>query len=139
MIAQHTCPVFPKAPAKTPLAAVAGSQSARTIAGSLPPISSVSRFTSGAAAAKRTGAAVACAMNAGNLLDVGRQLQRHYPSSPLIIAGDDDRQTEGNPGRTAANKAAAVLGCGVVMPPFPSDAPLALSDFNDLANWRAAQ
>ncbi|MGE6660822.1 toprim domain-containing protein [Pseudomonas sp. NPDC077408] len=99
-------------------------------------------WATGATIHAETGAAVACAMNAGNLLAVGRQLQRHHPDSPLIIAGDDDRHTEaegkGNPGRTAATQAAAVLGCGLVLPPFPSDAPLELSDFNDLANWRAA-
>ncbi|CEG53568.1 MAG: topoisomerase [Pseudomonas sp. BRH_c35] len=100
-------------------------------------------WATGATIHAETGAAVACAMNAGNLLEVGRQLQRHHPDSPLIIAGDDDRQTEaegkGNPGRAAATQAAAVLGCGLVLPPFPADAPLELSDFNDLANWRAAQ
>ncbi|QCT98099.1 topoisomerase [Stutzerimonas degradans] len=100
-------------------------------------------WATGATIHAETGAAVACAMNAGNLLEVGRQLQRHHPDSPLIIAGDDDRQTEaegkGNPGRVAAIQAAAVLGCGLVLPPFPADAPLELSDFNDLANWRAAQ
>lgn len=96
-------------------------------------------WATGATIHAETGAAVACAMNAGNLLEVGRQLRRHYPDSPLAIAGDDDRQTEGNPGRTAASHAAAVLGCGLVLPPLPAIAPLALSDFNDLANWRAAQ
>jgi putative DNA primase/helicase len=100
-------------------------------------------WATGATIHADTGAAVVCAMNAGNLLEVGRQLQRHYPDSPLIIAGDDDRQTEadgkGNPGRTAATQAAAVLGCGLVLPPFPAGAPIQLSDFNDLANWRAAQ
>lgn len=100
-------------------------------------------WATGATIHAETCAAVACAMNAGNLLEVGRQLQRHYPDSPLIVAGDDDRQTEaeskGNPGRTAASQAAAALGCALVLPPFPDDAPLALSDFNDLANWRAAR
>ncbi|MBC7197707.1 MAG: toprim domain-containing protein [Pseudomonas balearica] len=96
-------------------------------------------WATGATIHAETGAAVACAMNAGNLLEVGRQLQRHHPDSPLIIAGDDDRQTEGNPGRTAATQAAAALGCGLVLPPFAADAPLELSDFNDLANWRPAQ
>jgi putative DNA primase/helicase len=96
-------------------------------------------WATGATIHAETGAAVACALNAGNLLEVGRQLQRHYPSSPLIVAGDDDRQTKDNPGRSAANKAAALLGCGVVLPPFPSNAPPELSDFNDLADWRAAQ
>ncbi len=86
-----------------------------------------------------TGAAVACAMNAGNLLEVGQRMKRQHPEVALIFAGDDDRQTEGNPGRTAANKAAAALGAGVVMPPWSGAEPMDLSDFNDLANWRAAQ
>jgi len=100
-------------------------------------------WATGATIHAETGAAVACAMNAGNLLEVGRQLQRHHPDSPLIIAGDDDRQTEaegkGNPGRAAATQAAAALGCGLVLPPWSGTEPLSLSDFNDLANWRAAQ
>lgn len=96
-------------------------------------------WATGATIHEETGAAVACAMNAGNLLEVGRRLQCQYPDAVLIVAGDDDRQTEGNPGRTAAIKTAAVLGCGVVFPPWSGDEPLSLSDFNDLANWRAAQ
>ena len=100
-------------------------------------------WATGATIHTETDAAVACAMTAGNLLDVGRHLQRHYPDHPLIIAGDDDRKTEaagkGNPGRDAANKAAAVLGCNLVLPPFPANAPLNLSDFNDLASWRNAR
>lgn len=95
-------------------------------------------WATGATLYEETGTAVACAMNSGNLLAVGRQLQKEYPESPLIIAGDDDRKTEGNPGRTAANNAAAALGCSLVFPPFPDAAPLELSDFNDLAIWRAA-
>lgn len=94
-------------------------------------------WATGATLHEETGAAVACAMNAGNLLEAGRRLQRLHPDAVLIVAGDDDRQTEGNPGKTAAIKAAATLGCGLVLPPFPDDAPLTLSDFNDLANWRA--
>ena len=86
-----------------------------------------------------TGAAVAAAMNAGNLLAVGQRLQRQHPNAALIVAGDDDRQTEGNPGKTAATKAAATLGCGLVLPPWSGAEPLTLSDFNDLANWRATQ
>ncbi|GMQ53401.1 toprim domain-containing protein [Halopseudomonas aestusnigri] len=100
-------------------------------------------YATGATLHENTGHPVACAMNAGNLLAVGRQLQRQHPDSLLVIAGDNDRQTEsegkGNPGVEAANKAAAVLGCAVVLPIFPPDAPLALSDFNDLANWRAGR
>lgn len=96
-------------------------------------------WATGATLHAETGAAVACAMNAGNLLPVAQRLQRQHRDAVLIIAGDDDRITEGNPGRTAAIKAAATLGCGLVMPPWSGAEPLELSDFNDLANWRAAQ
>ncbi|MOA54002.1 DNA primase TraC [compost metagenome] len=77
-------------------------------------------------------------MNAGNLLPVGQRLQRRHPDCLLIVAGDDDRQTEGNPGRTAAIKAAAALGCGLVLPQWPNDTPPTLSDFNDLRQWQEA-
>lgn len=96
-------------------------------------------WATGATIHADTGAAVACAMNAGNLLAVGQRLQRQHPDAVLIVAGDDDRMTEGNPGRTAAIKAAAALGCGLVMPPWSGAEPLSASDFNDLANWRAEQ
>lgn len=86
-----------------------------------------------------TGAAVACAMNAGNLLPVGQYLQHRHLNTDLIVAGDDDRLTDGNPGRTKANKAAVALGCDLVMPHWSAIEPLELSDFNDLANWRIAQ
>lgn len=96
-------------------------------------------WATGATIHEATGAAVACAMNAGNLLDVGRRLQRRYPDAVLVVAGDDDRQTDGNPGRTAAIKAAAALGCGLVLPEWPAAAPVTLSDFNDLRQWQEAR
>lgn len=96
-------------------------------------------WATGATLHAETGAAVACAMTAGNLLEVGQRLQRQYPDAVLIVAGDDDRTTAGNPGRTAAKKAAETLGCGLIFPPWSGAEPLTLSDFNDLANWRAAQ
>lgn len=93
-------------------------------------------WATGATIHEHTDAAVACAMNAGNLLAVGQQLRRIHPNSPLVIAGDDDRQTKGNPGRTSAERAAEQLGCGVVFPPWSGAEPLSLSDFNDLKNWQ---
>lgn len=95
-------------------------------------------WATGATIHEAKDAAVACAMNAGNLLEAGNYLRRAYPENPLIVAGDDDRQTEGNPGRTAANHAAAMLGCGLIFPPWSGAEPLALSDFNDLRQWREA-
>ncbi|MNF96637.1 DNA primase TraC [compost metagenome] len=75
-------------------------------------------------------------MNAGNLKAVALALRARYPGLTILIAGDDDRQTEGNPGRTAANAAAVAAGGQVAFPDWPDDAPTTLSDFNDLANWK---
>ncbi|MDP3845937.1 MAG: toprim domain-containing protein [Pseudomonas sp.] len=95
-------------------------------------------MATGATIFEETGAAVACAMNAGNLLPAAQRLQRQHPDAVLIVAGDDDRMTVGNSGRTAAIKATAALGCGLVFPDWPANAPLTLSDFNDLRQWREA-
>jgi len=89
---------------------------------------------------ENTGQPVVAAMNAGNLLPVGRALCSHFPEARLIIGGDDDRQREAdgkpNAGKRAAIQAAAGLGCGYVLPAWPPGAPLHLSDFNDLRQWR---
>lgn len=84
------------------------------------------------------GYTVASAMNAGNLKAVAVALRARYPDIEIIIAGDDDRQTDGNPGRTAAHAAAVAAGCLVTFPEWPANAPEHLSDFNDLANWSAS-
>lgn len=96
-------------------------------------------WATGATLHAATGCPVACAMNAGNLLAVGVQLWQEYPDCELVVAGDDDRLTPGNPGRCAANDAAVALGCGLVFPPWSGEEPLSLTDFNDLAVWRAQQ
>lgn len=85
-----------------------------------------------------SGYTVATAMNAGNLKPVALALRARYPHTEIIIAGDDDRQTDGNPGRTAAHAAAVAAGCLVTFPEWPASAPEHLTDFNDLANWSAA-
>lgn len=92
-------------------------------------------WATGATIHEHNGAAVACAMNADNLYPAGVRLRRAYPDDVLVVAGDDDRQTEGNPGRTKANEAAVLLGSGVVFPPWCGQEPLSLSDFNDLRLW----
>lgn len=84
------------------------------------------------------GYVVAAAMNAGNLISVAMGLRARYPGQPLIIAGDDDRLTEGNPGRKAANAAAVAVGAPVAFPEWPEGAPDVLTDFNDLAKWKLA-
>lgn len=94
-------------------------------------------WATGATLHAATGCPVACAMNAGNLLAAGRQLWQEYPDCELVVAGDDDRLTPGNPGRSAATDTAEALGCGLVFPPWSGEEPLSLTDFNDLAVWRA--
>ncbi|SFU11576.1 toprim domain-containing protein [Pseudomonas marincola] len=81
------------------------------------------------------GYTAACAMNAGNLTPVALALRANHPNIEIIIAGDDDRMTEGNPGRTAANAAAIACGGLVTFPEWPADSPQSLTDFNDLAAW----
>lgn len=90
-----------------------------------------------AATLHQSGYSVAAAMNAGNLRPAAVRLRARYPGNPLLIAGDDDRTTDGNPGRAAANVAAAAVSAEVAFPEWPEDAPADLTDFNDLANWRA--
>lgn len=92
-------------------------------------------WATGATLFEDRGHPVACAMTAHNLLEAGRSLLADYPSLRLTVAGDDDRQTKGNPGRTAAIAAANALGCEWILPSWPADAPLHLSDFNDLRQW----
>ncbi|SFA82469.1 putative DNA primase/helicase [Pseudomonas sp. NFIX10] len=84
------------------------------------------------------GYVVAAAMNAGNLIPAAMALRARYPGQPIVIAGDDDRLTDGNPGRAAANAAAAAVGGQVAFPDWPEGAPNDLTDFNDLANWKLA-
>lgn len=85
-----------------------------------------------------SGYTVACAMNAGNLKPVALALRTEYHQIEIIIAGDDDRRTKGNPGRMAANAAAVASGGLVTFPEWPANAPDTLSDFNDLAAWSKA-
>lgn len=87
-----------------------------------------------------TGSPVVCAMNAGNLKHVALAMRSRYGDSiDLVIAGDDDRQNTSNTGRLAANRAANATGALVIFPEWPTNAPLELSDFNDLHIWRSNQ
>ncbi|WP_232430926.1 toprim domain-containing protein [Pseudomonas massiliensis] len=85
------------------------------------------------------GYTVACAMNAGNLKAAAVALRARYPGVVMIVAGDDDRLTDGNPGRAAAEDAAHAASALVAFPDWPDDCPASLTDFNDLHVWRAAQ
>jgi putative DNA primase/helicase len=77
---------------------------------------------------------VAIAFNAGNLKPVALALHAKYPDASIIIAGDDDRETPGNPGRTQAVAAARAVAGYTAFPTFADDE--AGSDFNDLCALR---
>ncbi len=53
---------------------------------------------------------VVVAFNAGNLLPVAKALRARYPTREIIIAADNDENTEGNPGVSKATEAAEAIG-----------------------------
>ena len=89
-------------------------------------------FATGASIHEATGQPVAVAFDSGNLEPVAKSLRKLHPDAALIVAADDDYQTTGNPGRTAAAGAAKAVGGIVVFPMFPADRPDKATDFNDL-------
>jgi len=98
-------------------------------------------YATGATLYEASGHAVAIAFNSGNLLPVAKVLRAKFPSLTLVLAADDDWQTPGNPGLTAATEAARAVGGLLAVPNFaglprgPKD-----SDFNDVSRLaRAAE
>lgn len=89
-------------------------------------------FSTGATIREMTHEPVVCAMNAGNLLPVALAIRKACPRSRILVAGDDDRQTEGNPGRTKAHEAAFTAKGMVTFPNFCSP-QCSCTDFNDVA------
>lgn len=53
---------------------------------------------------------VAMAVDSGNLPAVARALRGQFPAARLLVAGDDDPDAKGNPGRTKAEAAASANG-----------------------------
>lgn len=90
-------------------------------------------FATGASIHEATGHAVACAMNAGNLLEVTQALHSKYPKLRLILAADDDAFTDGNQGVTKATEAAQAVGALLAVPRFTGERGEKETDFNDLA------
>ena len=89
-------------------------------------------FATGASIHEATGVPVAVAFDAGNLEPVARAIRTKWPAVQIVIAADDDNETDGNPGLAAARKAAEAVGACVAVPSraVPDSCKL---DFNDLA------
>ncbi|MGL4274862.1 MAG: toprim domain-containing protein, partial [Pseudomonas paracarnis] len=86
----------------------------------------VEGYATGASVHEATGHMVMVCVDAGNLRNVARSIRERSPNAILVVAADNDTQTEGNPGLAEANKAAKESGCLVAYPPDGGD-------FNDLA------
>ncbi|WP_166359301.1 PriCT-2 domain-containing protein [Pseudomonas akapageensis] len=65
-----------------------------------------------------TGWPVAMAVDSGNLVKVASTMRAAYPGVPIVVAGDDDPDAPGNPGRTKAEAAALEVGGNAVFPNF---------------------
>lgn len=87
-------------------------------------------YATAASIAEATGWPVCVTFTAGNLRRVACDVREQFPGAKLVIAGDDDRATEGNPGRTKALEAAKAVQGVAVFPSFASDQG---TDFNDMA------
>ena len=73
-------------------------------------------YATGATLYEATGHAVAVAFDAGNLLHVAKALHGKFPRLALVIAADNDAETPGNPGLTAATAAARAVGAALAVP-----------------------
>lgn len=81
-----------------------------------------------------TGEPTAVAFNCGNLEPVALALREKLPKAQLIIAADNDRATEGNPGVSHAQSAAQAAKARVIVPRFyPGEKG---TDFNDILMLR---
>lgn len=92
-------------------------------------------FATAAVIQEATGYATVCAFNAGNLQAVARDIRRQFPIAQLLIAGDDDRSTPGNPGRTKAEAAAQAASGKAVFPDLSTQG----TDFWDMSEQQGAE
>jgi len=88
-------------------------------------------YSTGASIHEATGYGVAVAFDAGNLLPVAKALGEKFPDIEIIIAGDNDQWTEGNPGKRQATEAAQAIKGKLVIPEF-TNIESKPTDFNDL-------
>lgn len=79
---------------------------------------------------QETGVVVVGAMTAGNMKPVCEVMRVMYPDIYVVVCGDDDRLTDGNPGRTKAEAAAMAIGARVTFPTFCATCT-GCTDWND--------
>lgn len=90
-------------------------------------------YATGASLHGASGLPVVVSFNAGNLPAVAERVRQRYPDAALVIASDDDRYTQGNPGQAYAQQAAKAVGGSVLLPDFTGlDTRSEPTDFNDV-------
>ena len=75
-------------------------------------------WATGCTVADATGESVVIAVDCGNLMPVVKNVRRAWPEKEFIIAADNDRKTNGNPGVNAAIKVFEETGVPFVYPNF---------------------
>lgn len=88
-------------------------------------------YATGSSLRQATSNTVVVCFNCHNLVTVSKIIRKKFPSASIIIAGDDDQWTEGNPGKTKAIEAAKACGGKAVFPSFLNPEK-GKTDFNDL-------
>ena len=93
-------------------------------------------FSTGVSLHEATGASIAVAFDAGNLLPVAKKVSEKVSPKNIIIAGDNDawKLSEGqkNIGAESAKKAGGAIGARVMLPEFRKPDGKRTTDFNDL-------
>lgn len=92
----------------------------------------------------KSNSAVVVAFGANNVMSVVDALLGRFPDLPIELIPDNDRKNERDIGvNTGIVKAEAVAkkypNIIVRVPTFPDDAPIELSDVNDLVNWQQSR
>ena len=88
-------------------------------------------WATGATLHEATQLRVYCAVDAGNLENVAKEIRREFPLVRITICADNDQYGKSNTGIKAADKAACSVDADVVYPIF-SDISNLPTDFNDL-------
>ena len=80
-------------------------------------IAVVEGYATGLSVHLAIGATVYCAMDCGNLAAVAQIARRQHPKARILLCGDNDEGTQGNPGKLKAEQAAVAIGGLVALPP----------------------
>lgn len=102
------------------------------VSGSTPVIYVAEGYATAVSIHMATGATVYVSFDAGNLYEVASHVKnKHGSKSRVVIAGDDDKFSQGNTGRAKAVQASSALGLECVFPVF-SNEDSKPTDWNDL-------